>query len=214
MKTVAATAGAMIVASLGLFYAAQLWLGMDLAAAILPFVLGVGLGGAIGVRWLGARWPQPVAAALVAALALMLFIWVAVPSLAPHYGDYPGVVRDQLKWVLVWLPILSGGVFMLPLLDPLVRRRGPAPSPGKLALAAAALVLPLVVAVGAGIDTDWVGLGALILCSLIAAVAVGIGLAFTLAGAISPGAWAGCFGLVIFAAGVLFWLATDMPWFP
>jgi hypothetical protein len=57
----------------------------------------------------------------------------------------PGGNAFQLDWFVVAMPLYGGGVFLLPLFDPAVRRRGPAPSRWKIGVAALTIASVLLI---------------------------------------------------------------------
>lgn len=195
--------------------------GMDVLLRPLSFAVGAAAGGAGVVRRRGARWPEPVFAALVAGVLLIFVLQVAFPGFGPGSpGVYPGATRDYVQAVLLHVVLASAGVFALPLFDPAVRRRGPAPAVGKIALAAAALVALFFVAEFArtarwgGLGYAFFGLGVLVAGGISAVILAGCGLLFTLVGALDIGAWAGGAGLFVAAVTVVSWALTGMRWFP
>jgi hypothetical protein len=195
--------------------------GLDVLAVPLSFVAGAAVGGAGVMRRSGARWPEPVYAALLSAVLLVPVLRVAFPGVGPFYGGrYPGAIRDQAKSLLTYFVIGGAGAFVLPLLDPAVRRAGPRPALWKVAAAAAALVaLFLVVELGrtaqwGGLGYSLFGLGVLVAGSIAAVIFVGLGLLMTLVGAGDMGGWSGGLGLMVAVFTVVAWVLTGMRWFP
>lgn len=187
----------------------------------LSFLAGAAIGGAGVMRRRGARWPEPVLAALVSAVLMIFVLRVTFPGLGPvSPGDYPGAGRDYAKSVLLFLVVGGAGSFLLPLFDPAVRRGGPAPAVWKVVAAAAGLVALFVLlevlrtAPWGGAGYAFFGLGTLVAGSVGAAILAGLGLLFTLVGARDMGAWAGAFGLFVAAITIIVWVLTGMRWFP
>jgi hypothetical protein len=194
---------------------------LDVVLTPLSFVAGAAIGGAGLMRRRGARWPEPVLAALVSAVLMVFVLRVAFPGLGPiSPGDYPGASRDYAKALVLFLVIGGAGAFVLPLFDPAVRRGGPAPSVWKVAAAAVALVALFVMleivrtAQWGGVRYAFFGLGTLVGGSIAAVILAGLGLLATLVGAREMGAWAGGFGLFVAAITMVVWAVTGMRWFP
>lgn len=196
---------------------ADLWLWRAL-----PLLAGTAAGGVLAVRWAGARWPEPALAAVLlfaAAQALLTVSGVIRPSTANPLG-VPGALLDQVKFTLILLSATGAGVFLLPLADPAVRRRGPVPARGRLVLAALVLTLALLggefllTAKWGGFGYPFFGLLTLVAGGLGSLLLVGAGLMLTLAGALFLGAWAGGLGVTFLAAVLIAWFLNGLPWFP
>lgn len=216
--------GAVLIALLTAVLLTSLRLAFRLRSEVLlplTFIVGAAIGGAALMRREGARWPEPVYAGLVSTALLLVVLRIAFPGLGPASpGNYPGAMRDQAKSVLAYFIIGGAGVFMLPMLDPVVRRVGPRPSLAKVALAAIAFIA-LVVAVQMAVTGRWggtgypfFGLGVFVAGSIAALVTAGLGILLTLVGAEDMGAWSGGLGLWVAAISLLVWLLTGMRWFP
>ncbi|MBI2874767.1 MAG: hypothetical protein HYY09_06735 [Firmicutes bacterium] len=120
---------------------------------------------------------------------------------------------------LILTTVLGGaGIFILPLVDPVVRRRGPAPSVRKVARMALFITVVL-----AGWDfltlapsefSGYFGLKILVVGGVISAAMVGIGLTLILAGLASSASQVGGLGLYLGAVSALVWILAGRPWFP
>ncbi len=160
--------------------------------AALPSVVATAFAGALTVRILGSRYPEPALAALVLMVASLLVV-LHVP---PQWDAF------QLDWFAVAMPAYAGGVFLLPLFDPAVRRQGPAPSRGSVAAAALAVTLVLLisgVALSHGTACSltflrWVGGGGLLGSTAL----FGLALLMTAVRLVTWGAWCGALGWGIF----------------
>lgn len=171
-------------------------------------------GGAVAVRR-GLAWPDVAAGALLGSTAACVATWLLVPGAGPAaLGDYPGALRAALLQGLIVVVTGAAGIFALPLLDPRVRRSGPAPDRRKLLALSAAAALVLL-----GLDIlrapgGYVGLFTLAAGSVAAAALAAGGLLLSLARRPALGAAAGGLALLLWAAVSVLWLAAGAPWFP
>ena len=165
----------------------------------------------------GLRWPAHVHAALVSSVLTMIIVWFFLDQVSPrNIGQYPGVLADQLRSMLTIGLAHVAGVFVLPILDPAVRRTGPMTSGWRLLLIAAfvpAVALLVDVALIKS-GANFIGLGALALGAVIALAGVAVALFLTLTGAVLWGAWVGGLGILIAFTSFLTWVVTGMHWFP
>jgi hypothetical protein len=113
-----------------------------LSRSILPLVLlfpvSTAAAGAIGLRVAMLSWRQTVLSAVLAGTALPV-----IAGLLSLWNLGGGYLFLALIAGLTWV---SGGVFLLPLFDPVVRKTRPAPSTWKVVVTALALSAPFLAA--------------------------------------------------------------------
>ena len=194
----------------------------DSGLLLLPvsMIAGTGMAGILATRRLGARWPEQLAASLVATMALIAVTAVALPELSPFGGgSYPGAELDQGLAVLTFLAAGTLGSFALPLTEPAVRARGASPAVWKVVVAALAVVVLLALMQVLVLPGGSGGIGSIALVVLavgsgLGLAAGGIGTALTLAGLPATGAWIGSLGLLTVLISALTWVVGGSPWFP
>ncbi|HJR79179.1 MAG TPA: hypothetical protein VJ821_03835 [Anaerolineales bacterium] len=180
----------------------------------LPFILlGTAVGGGVGVRVARRSWRETAIAAFLSVVALIVYARFEPSFPGPWIPSGPERTLD-LTSALVYLAVGTGGIFFLPLFDPVVRRAGPAPSLGMLALVALCLAVLTVLIdylLGGG---SFFGLLTLIFGSIASALLVGAGMILTLANVTAPGAWLGGLAVLLEACIVAAWWLLGRPWFP
>jgi hypothetical protein len=134
--------------------------------------IGAALGGFAGIRILHVTWRQVIGAALLAEALLMIFARLR-PSLA-----FPGD-----PFTLFFVP---GGVFLLPLFDPAVRKDGPAPA--SWIVAPVAFVLGLLVIRSTLFHSPF---GMLISPLVVLGILLGVLLSLSKGRNVADGAWVG-----------------------
>lgn len=210
------TAALMFGLALALVYAYRLAAGSDFFTSfieLLFIIIGTTPGAAIGIRVARLGWRQTIMAALLSTAGLIAFSRFESSFPGPWVPGRSGMIFD-LRSALVFTVIGSTGTFLLPLLDPIVRRAGPAPTLWKVALAAFSLVLLAMLAdylIGRG---SFFGLGTLLFGSFASAVLAGIGLILALLNLRDAGAWLGGLGVVLQAFILIAWWLLGTPWFP
>jgi hypothetical protein len=161
----------------------------------------------------GACYREVTATALLAAIVLILL--TVLTPLNPAMGLSGDPVQG-----LVFVLVATAGVFLLPLLDPVVRVRGPAPNRRSVVLASLVLTLTVVAMEYAttrqwgGFGYSFFGIGTLAMGSVGALGLVGAGVLLTLADRQVHGATVGGAGLALAAGAIAVWVATGMKWFP
>lgn len=100
---------------------------------------------------------------------------------------------------------VSGGVFLLPLFDPVVRQAGPAPSTGKVAATALALSAPYLLALAASSSGRPYGIGEvlffgflIVIPFILSSILLVVGLTVALFAPRAPaGSWIGGVGILV-----------------
>lgn len=140
-------------------------------------MFGVAMAGAIGIRIFHLAWRETfVSALLFEAGILLLFAF-------------------ESTYMLI---VAAPGVFLLPLFDPLIRKRGPAPSRGKMVLVALCLTLIIIVIDGLAAHGNNFGFLTFIIGASVSMVFAGLGAILALGNLTSVGAWLGGLGLMLF----------------
>lgn len=215
---IALTAALMFALVLGLVYAYILLTNdqfIDAPIAGIIILPGTAIAAAIGLRVARLRWGRVVPPALISGIAIILFsrlefspfhhfLWLKMDS---------RVVLD-LRAAGIFLVICCAGVFLLPILDPRVRREGPAPTIWKVAVIGLALTILSLLIDYFFARGYLLGLVSLILSSIAALVLVVAGLILALIGLQAIGAWTGGLGLLVEGLAALAWLLLGKPWFP
>lgn len=184
---------------------------------VLPSIIATAVAGAVAMRILGARWPEPVVASILWVLLATLVLLIVRPDGSTF----------QVDWFAVLLPFHAGGVLLLSLFDPVVRRQGAAPTAWKVAVTAVALTALLLgtagtfalyqrAATGPTVHWDFAGLVlvAFVLGGPLALLLVGLGLVLSVFRTRAWGAWIGCLGSILGICVVLGWRLAGSPWFP
>jgi hypothetical protein len=166
-----------------------IFFGMRLDEIWLPCLtfIGTALGGALGIRMSQLSWRQVIQASLLAGASLMVIAAVSTlfSSLSPWRIDALGL--SGLPIALFFMIVVAAGVFLLPLFDPVMRKRGPAPPFWKVA--STALLLSLFM-IWQGL-VDFYSLLGVLFVGILPGLGIAIGLILSLWGRPELGAWLG-----------------------
>jgi hypothetical protein len=185
--------------------------------SIMIIMISLAAAGAFITRRQAARWPELVLAVLPGATVFAAYRLVRQYMYQnPFYPSYYiSIILTGLAFVIV----ISAGIFLLPLLDPLTRKAGPVLNRRQIMIAAVLTVLLLVGGeavreMGTGGYYSFFGLLSLYLGSLLSIVALGAGLLLTIAKKPVAGAWMGAYGVIVWGLVLIAWAATGLHWFP
>lgn len=215
-----AAAGLVTVVAVTVTGTASRLAGRDLGALlVLPSVgvLSVAAGGALAVRLLKAGWPETFLAAFPLAATFAVYrLFQTYRHQNPFYASY---YRDMVIWGPAYLAAAAAGMFLLPLFDPELRRKGPSPDVKRLSLSALGYVALLMIVevasqIGPGRHVFMFGLGTFVAGGISALILVGLGAIVTLARSYHRGAWFGGLGIAVWFFTLIAWIATGMRWFP
>jgi hypothetical protein len=149
--------------------------------------IGTALGEALGIRRSQLSWRHVIQASLLAGASLMVIAAVSTlfSSLSPWRIDALGLSGFPIA--LFFMMIVAAGVFLLPLFDPVMRKRGPAPSFWKVT--STALLLSLFM-IWQGL-VDFYSLLGVLFVGILPGLGIVIGLILSLWGQAELGAWLG-----------------------
>ena len=188
---------------------------IDFGPQILIFIfsmISAAAGGAIGIRVGSFPWRNTVLPALLSGTALIALERLGFLSLpALWFGTRITGTTFDIGAVLRFLPLLSAGVFLLPIFDPIVRKIGPAPSPWKVALAALPVAIVVIRMYGYSSFLFWSVQLPPDFPLNVACTVIAIGILLSLFRQDKAGAWLGALGLMLlplYGIGTLWILAS------
>lgn len=183
-------------------------LALQILWSLLPLILAIIIGGAIAIRLHGLSWRELVGVTVV------LFAVVAAYAAVRMEGG--ASLMDRFKQFVVYLVSATGGIFLLPLVDP-AARKDLNPKTFKRIGISLAILLVLLISIDTALSRAQggaVGLLTLIIGSLIAAIGIGLGLVLSIVSTKERGIWAGSLGISLFISCYIVWLSLGGVWFP
>lgn len=190
-------------------FAYMQWLSGELIRPVVIVVLSMfltsALGGAVSMRISNVSWPEPVFASLLAAVvlsvyALFVFQW------------YSGIYYLDSLPTAYYLLIGSAGIFILPLVDPVIRSNYPMPAIWQVGLAAL-IFLGLNVLYTHFTETGWFNnpefqVTFMYMSTLILTATLVLALLLSLIRKDRLAAWAGSLGALVWLLSALIWFFT------
>lgn len=183
-------------------------LALEMLWSLLPLILATVIGGAIALRLHGLSWRE-----LVGVTVVVFTVAAAYAALRMEGG---ASLMDRFKQFVSYLVSATGGVFLLPLVDP-AARKDLNPKTFKRIGISLAILLVLLISIDTALSRAQggaVGLLTLIIGSLIAAISIGTGLVLSIVTTRERGIWAGSLGISLFISCYIVWLSFGAVWFP